>query len=167
MTVLEQITSKNASIFKSVRLQALQDSPSAFGSTYAKESQYSDADWLKRAADWSNDRSVGYLAMAPGEPCGIAAAFLDEHDPCKAHLVSMWVAPAYRRSGIGLTLIEAIRVWAVIRGTRLLRLNVTSNNLIAIEFYKRNGFSMTGNTEPYPNDPTLIEYEMSRSVSFA
>jgi len=31
-------------------------------------------------------------------------------------------------------------------------------------FYERLGFIRTGRTEPYPNDPALIEYEMSRPV---
>jgi hypothetical protein len=97
MPVLEQIGPKNALIFKAIRLQALQDSPRAFCSTYAKESQLSDADWLKRAVDWSSNRSVGYLALYQGVSCGIVAAFLNEHDPSKAHLVSMWVSPTHRR----------------------------------------------------------------------
>ncbi len=155
---LELITPKNASIFKAVRLQALQDSPAA------NESRYSEADWLKRAADWSSDTAVGYLAMASGRPCGIAAAYLDEQDRGQAQLTSMWVDPEHRRNGVGRALIEAIRAWAVNRGARRLRLTVTSSNLAAIEFYERNGFSMTGGTEPYPNDPDLVEYEMSRSI---
>jgi len=164
MVVLTQIVPSNASDFKAVRLTALQDSPTAFGSTYAKESQLSDADWLERTADWSGDRSVGYLAMDSGSPCGIAAAFLNERDPRIAHLISMWVAPAQRRARIGRMLIDAIDRWARERKVYTLQLMVTSCNNAAIEFYKRNGFSMTGNTKPYPNDPNLIEYEMSRAM---
>jgi ribosomal protein S18 acetylase RimI-like enzyme len=161
---LERITPGNSSVFKAIRLTALQDSPSAFGGTYARESELSDADWLKRAADWGGARSVGYLAMDSGSGCGIVAAFLDERDPLTAHLISMWVAPTHRRAGIGRSLIAAIDAWARTRGTHALRLMVTSSNQSAIEFYKRNGFSMTGNTKPYPNDPTLLEYEMSRAI---
>jgi len=165
MPAIEQISRSNALIFKDVRLRALQDSPTAFGSTYARESQLSDSDWLKRAADWSSNRSVGYLAMDDGAPCGIVAAFLNETDPFKAHLVSMWVAPTHRRVGVGRTLVTAVQSWAITRGARLLQLTVTSSNRAAIEFYVQNGFSMTGNTEPYSNDPTLIEYEMSRTIT--
>ncbi len=164
MLALERIAPSNALDFKTARLWALKDSPSAFGSTFAKESQLSDADWLKRATDWSSDRAVGYLAMDSGGVCGIAAAFLDESDPLKAHLVSMWVAPTHRRSGIGKMLIDGTCTWARGRGVHSLQLMVTSNNSAAIEFYKRNGFEMTGNTERYLNDPALIEYEMSRPI---
>ena len=164
MLVLEQISPKNALTYKRIRLQALQDSPLAFGSTYAKESQISDADWFKRAADWSSDRSIGYLAIGRGAPCGIIAAFLDQDDRSKVHLVSMWVSPSHRRGGIGRTLVEAIQAWARRQGANLLQLMVTNSNHAAIEFYKRNGFTMTGNTEPYPNDPALFEYEMSQPL---
>ena len=39
-----------------------------------------------------------------------------------------------------------------------------SNNQGAIELYLRCGFRMTGHTEPYPNDPGLFEYEMSKPL---
>jgi hypothetical protein len=31
-------------------------------------------------------------------------------------------------------------------------------------FYEQFGFSMTGNTEPYPNDPALFEYVMVKEI---
>jgi ribosomal protein S18 acetylase RimI-like enzyme len=37
---------------------------------------------------------------------------------------------------------------------------VTCNNDGAIGFYERLGFKKTGRTEPYPNDDTLMEFEM-------
>jgi ribosomal protein S18 acetylase RimI-like enzyme len=161
MAVLQEITPQVTQHYKDIRLRALQDTPSAFGSTFARESQFSDQDWIARALNLCTDRSIGYLAIDRGQYCGIAAAFLDEH---KAQLVSMWVAPDHRRSGIGRLLIDAIQSWTAQRGANTLALMVTSNNHAAIEFYKRNGFTMTGHTEPYPNDPALIEHEMSKSV---
>jgi ribosomal protein S18 acetylase RimI-like enzyme len=160
MVTLEQIAPSNASLFKATRLRALHESPLAFGSTYAKESQLCDEDWLKRATQWTSPRSIGYLAMSGNEPCGIAASFLDESDPRTAHFVSMWVDPAYRKKGIGRLLIDAIRKWAAGKGALRMRLSVTSSNVLAIKFYETNGFAKTGQTEPYPNDPNLFEHEM-------
>lgn len=165
MPLLEQITAANALAFKATRLQALQDAPLAFGSTYASESQLSDEDWLRRAKDWSSERSVGYLALEKGISCGLAACFLNERDPGKAQLISMWVAPARRREGVGQALIGAIQTWAKGKGADALRLTVTCNNRAALRLYEKLGFTLTGNTEPYPNDPTLIELEMSRSLA--
>jgi ribosomal protein S18 acetylase RimI-like enzyme len=165
MAHVEQISPANAMTFKAIRLAALRESPTAFGSTYAKESLLADADWVKRAVEWSSHRSIGYLAMEEDKACGIAAAFLNERDPTKAHVISMWIAPSHRRHGIGRLLIEAIREWAESRAVQSMGLMVTSNNTAAIDFYERIGFSKTGNTEPYPNDPNLFEYEMHRPIS--
>ena len=97
MITLEPITQQNAMIYKDVRLRALQDTPSAFGSTYARESQFTDADWIKRATQRSGGGSAGYIAIDGSIPCGIVGGFLDQENPMRAHLVSMWVAPSYRR----------------------------------------------------------------------
>lgn len=161
MPALEQITQTNVLAYKTIRLWALRESPRAFGSTYARESQFSDADWIQRVANLNTERSVGYLAVEDGRYCGIAGGFLDVQDPLRAELVSMWVAPTVRRSGVGGALIDAVRSWSKLRGAHTLQLMVTSENHSAIQFYERNGFSMTGHTEPYPNDPALFEYEMS------
>jgi ribosomal protein S18 acetylase RimI-like enzyme len=165
MIALVPVMAKNALTFKAVRLRALRDTPSAFGSTYAEESQLSDADWVARAAQWSGERSVVYLAIEEGTACGIAGSFLDQDDRTLAYLVSMWTAPTHRQRGIGRRLVNEILAWARLRRARTLRLMVTSSNEAAIQFYQRLGFSLTGRTEPYPNDSALIEYEMSRPVS--
>ncbi len=167
MPSLEQISTHNVLAFKTVRLRALQDSPGAFGSTFARESQFPDAEWLRRAANMNGEKAIGYLAMDDDRACGIIGAFRDENDLLSANVVSMWVAPSQRRTGVGSSLIVALQTWARSCGVYSLRLMVTSNNRAAIEFYERIGFSMTGNTEPYPNDPSVIEYEMSQVVPTA
>jgi ribosomal protein S18 acetylase RimI-like enzyme len=167
MITLEPITPQNASIFKAARLRALQDTPSAFGSTYAKESLLTDADWITRAGNWNGEKSILYLAMDTGEAVGIAGSYLDQDDATRAQLISMWTAPTHRQQGIGRLLVDKIRSWAYLRSARTLQLMVTSSNDPAISFYQRLGFTLTGHTEPYPNDPALVEYEMSLQVPSA
>ena len=96
--------------------------------------------------------------------CGIAGSFLDEDDRTRAHLISMWTAPTHRQQGVGRLLVNEIAIWARLRGADLLQLMVTSSNDAARLFYQRLGFARTGRTEPYPNDPGLIEYEMARAL---
>jgi len=165
MPTIELITQQNAMGFKDVRLRALQNTPTAFSSTYAEEFQLTDAEWVKRAARWTDETSIGYLAVDAGSPCGIAAGFLDKNDATRAHLVSMWVAPTHRRLGIGRTLVDAIIAWLRVKSVRTLQLLVTSNNDPAIRFYQQLGFQLTGRTEPYANDPALSNLEMIRSIS--
>jgi ribosomal protein S18 acetylase RimI-like enzyme len=161
---IEPITPQYTSIFKEVRLRALQDAPYAFGSTFARESQLTDTDWIQRVERWNGEMGVGFLAMDEEKPCGIAGAFLDQNDPTRAQLISMWTAPSHRQCGIGRLLVNAVLKWAQTRNARTLLLMVTSNNESAINFYRRLGFTPTGCTEPYPNDPTILEYEMSRPI---
>ena len=163
MIALEPITTQNVAAFRDVRLRALQDTPLAFGSTYARESQFSDEEWLQRVTRWNGENGIGYLAMDGIDGRGIAGVLLEEDATC-AHLVSMWIAPTHRKCGVGRLLVTEIASWARQRGADVLRLMVTSSNEPAMLFYQRLGFSRTGRTEPYPNDPALIEYETSRPI---
>jgi ribosomal protein S18 acetylase RimI-like enzyme len=164
LIVIEPITQRNISFFKDVRLRALQEAPYAFGSTYARESQFDDAEWTKRVERWNGERGVGYLAMDDSGACGIAGSLLDENDPTRAQLVSMWTAPTRRQHGVGRLLVNAVLNWAQGRNVRTLLLMVVSNNESAIRFYEGLGFTHTGRTDPYPNDPSILEYEMSRPI---
>ncbi len=164
MIAIEPITMQNAGVFKETRLRALQDSPGAFGSTYAREAQFSDADWAQRIERWNGDRGIGFLAMDGDSACGIAGALLEDGDGTVAQLVSMWTAPTRRGCGVGRLLVDGVQSWAARRGVVVLTLKVTSNNEVAMAFYERLGFTRTGKTTPYPNDPAVVEYEMSQPV---
>ncbi len=164
MVTLEPITPALAFVFKTIRLRALQDSPTAFSSTYERESKITDEEWLQRSVRWASDGSIGYIAYEMAKPCGLVICYAEAHDPPCAQVLSMWVDPAYRRAGVGRALIEALAAWAKSRGLHNLKLMVTSINRDAVEFYQRIGFRMTGRTEPYPNDPTITQHEMLLSL---
>lgn len=163
MITLAPVTLQNVWAFKDVRLRALLDTPTAFGSTYAQESQFPDDEWTRRALRWNGERGIGFLAMDGDLACGIAGSLLNV-DATRALLISMWTAPLYRQQGVGRLLVHQIMEWAHQRGARFLDLMVTSNNGPGAVFYERLGFARTGRTGPYPNDPALFEYEMSRPI---
>jgi ribosomal protein S18 acetylase RimI-like enzyme len=164
LIVIETIISQNLPLFKEVRLRALQEAPYAFGSTYASESAFTDSQWAARLDRWNGVRGVGFIALDGGSSCGIAGTLLDEKDPQRANLVSMWTAPSHRRTGVGRLLVDQVVEWVGGRNVSTLLLMVTSNNAGAIRFYEKLGFIRTGRTEPYPNDPAVTEYEMSRPI---
>lgn len=165
MITIEPITAQNVSLFKTVRLRALQEAPYAFGSTHAKEAEFDEAEWLRRVERMNGERGIGFLAMDGETACGIVGAFLDAEDTGRAQLVSMWTDPAHRQRGTGRLLVNEVLAWAGRSGARTLLLMVTSNNEPAMRFYEKLGFARTGRTEPYPNDPAIHEYEMSRPIS--
>lgn len=157
---LRAISLADKDLYRETRLRALKDTPSAFGSTYAREFALTDDEWRQRTANLTSGRAIGFLAMDEDQPCGLVAALPSEEIPGCFTVVSMWVAPTHRRLGVGMLLVNGIREWASSRNAQELRLMVTSNNPSAMDFYLRLGFTPTGHTEPYPNDPALFEHEM-------
>ncbi|MES2390001.1 MAG: GNAT family N-acetyltransferase [Acidobacteriota bacterium] len=164
MPTLTPITPAHAALYKQARLLALADNPSAFGSTYARESQLTDADWLTRCNSLDNITRTAFLALE-GEPpnqtpCGLVACFRDPADPTHAEVISMWVAPTHRRTGLSRRLLDTVREWAETQSITNLHLKVVSNNQPAIAFYHHYGFTFTGRSSPYPNDPRFYDLEM-------
>jgi len=143
----------------------LQDTPFAFSSTFEREAQFPDGEWLARVERMNGEKGIGFLALDGEDPCGIVASFLDEKDARRADLVSMWTAPTHRRKGVGKKLVDAVLNWAQARKVRTVVLLVTGNNESAIQFYEALGFAQTGRTEPYSNDPEVLEHEMEFFVA--
>jgi ribosomal protein S18 acetylase RimI-like enzyme len=160
LIAIERITLGSALVFKNVRLRALEEAPTAFSSTYAKEAAFLDEEWKKRAMRWSGGASAGFLAFDGDRGCGMVFSFAEELDRRRAQVVSMWVAPEVRREGVGRRLIEEVVHWARGREMRDVKLMVTSVNHGAIAFYEQLGFRMTGKMEVYPNDATIKQHEM-------
>jgi GNAT superfamily N-acetyltransferase len=96
----------------------------------------------------SRDRAVG---LAGGfTPPGAA-------DP---ELVSVWVEPAWRGTGLAAGLITAVADWAVAAGAASLRLWVTTANRAARRRYETLGFVATGEVALLQSDPTRTEEAM-------
>ena len=164
MVELHAIDPTDGARLKAVRLRALLDAPSAFGSTHADVSRWSDADWDRRAAQLAGERQVGFIAADASLDIGMVAGSLVDGEPTRAALISMWVAPTHRRRGAGRLLVSAVADWARSRGVTALVLSVTSSNSAAMQFYERLSFVPTGRTESYPNDPALLELELVRHL---
>ena len=77
MITFERLTGDNAEDFRTVRLAALKDTPSAFGSTPEKESKLTHEEWNKKAHYWSSDRSMAYVAIDGENPCALWVTLLE------------------------------------------------------------------------------------------
>jgi ribosomal protein S18 acetylase RimI-like enzyme len=129
-------------LLRDIRLRALRDSPSAFGSTYEREVGFGEADWRRRLEDAA---SVNVLAELGGRPVGMAGGFPDL--PGLLHVVAMWVEPDARGRGVGHALLRAVEDRARERGLGL-HLDVNTANAAARRSYERFGFRTTGETRP-------------------
>ena len=145
-------------VFRRVRLAALLDTPSAFGSTHAAESQMSDDEWAARTVAWatSDDRAM-FLARDADDVVGLVGLFREEPVP---QLISMWTAPAVRRQGVARALVDAALAWARASGETAVELWVTDGNDPAQRLYESMGFEVTGDVQPLPSDPCRDETRM-------
>ena len=159
MVVVREVKRDDWQTLRDVRLAALRESPSAFGSSYAREAQFTEEQWRARISD----RSVTFFAYLPesAEPAGLAGVYVPDG---VANLVSMWVRPPARGRAGGEALIGATADWAKARDRAWLLLWVTETNGPARRLYDRCGFALTGERQPLPSDPTLPEVQMRRPL---
>ena len=156
MIEIRRLGPEEWSTIRSVRLAALLDTPDWFWATHEEEVGRTEAWWrdFVGAGAW-------FVAFEGRRPVGIAAGLRDpELGEASRRVVSMWVEPAARESGVGTALIDAVVDWARGDGARDLQLQVTSGNQAAARLYERRGFALTSRSEAHPRDPTLIEREM-------
>ena len=143
---------------RSLRLEALQDSPLSYGSTHAREVLRPDRDWQERAAAGAaGDEEVAMAAVAAGRWVGMARGYLE---PPIAHLIAVYVTPDWRRRGIGEAVSQAVVAWAREREARAVLLSVSDWNTGARRVYESIGFVPTGITKSLPWNPDVTESEM-------
>jgi len=147
---------------RDIRLQALRDAPYAFGSTYADQVKFGEADWRQRIT-----RGGTFLAYLPevsvSEPAGMAGGY--QEAPGTVELISMFIRPRARGRGVGEALIGAVIGWALARDATSVHLWVTETNSHALRLYQRCGFTVTAERQPLPSAPALGEIGMTRPLA--
>jgi ribosomal protein S18 acetylase RimI-like enzyme len=124
-------------LWRDTRLRALADSPDAFGSTWA-EWQFADEDrWRQRLAAVPFNVVAVVGDQAVGQASGTQ---LDGEQ--RVELISMWVAPSARGSGVADALLAAVKNYAERVGAIAVRLSVRRLNERAIGMYQRASFAL-------------------------
>jgi GNAT superfamily N-acetyltransferase len=161
MVLVREVVADDWEALRDIRLEALHEVPEAFGSTYAREVAFAEADWQRRIASGGN--FLGYLPEASAtEPVGLIGGY--QADPATVELVSMYVRPQARGRGVGEALIATVIDWAAARNAKSVHLWVTETNKPARLLYERCGFTPTAERQPLPSNPTLGEFAMSRPL---
>ncbi|MGW4715630.1 N-acetyltransferase family protein [Nocardia sp. NPDC004260] len=146
-------------VFRRVRLAALTDAPQFFGTTLAEARARTESDWRRALSDRAQ-----FVAESAGTEVGTVAGMLDP-ERGGVHLISMWVAPRARGTGVSDRLVGAVLDWAVAGGHDVVRLEFAEHNAFAERLYLRNGFVRTGVSGPMaPGDPRR-EFEMAWRLS--
>ncbi len=129
--------------FRTVRLASLSEAPAAFGSRYD--------DWIDAPAErWTSRLTqvpLNLLAREGAAVVGVVSGQLVEEE--WVELISMWVAPAVRGTGVASQLIDAVADWASAQDRRTY-LMVRSDNERARRSYERAGFVDKGVPHGWP-----------------
>ena len=108
MIEVRRIRAGEGPALRSLRLKALADAPEAFSTTLEQGLQLSDAVWEERADRGAESSATAYfLAVDGGRFCGMVGVYAPEGSRVEIELISLWVDPAHRRTGIARALIHA------------------------------------------------------------
>ncbi|WP_323098300.1 GNAT family N-acetyltransferase [Intrasporangium sp. YIM S08009] len=131
--------------FRAVRLESLSEAASAFGSRYE--------DWVDAPVErWQSRLTQVPLTLLAREDTTVVGVVSGQPDGDRwVELISMWVAPAARGSGVAARLIGAVVDWAS-EQDRETFLMVRSDNARARKAYERVGFVDKGVPEDWPTD---------------
>ena len=152
--VLVRVGPDEWEVFRDVRLASLLDAPGAFGAAYADWVDAPESRWRARLTDVP----FTMVATLDGRGVGVVSgAVSDDH----VELISMWVAPDRRGTGLAGRLISSVVDWAGSRGQDTY-LMVRDDNARAIASYERAGFVDLGVPSDWPAD-VLRERRMRRA----
>lgn len=126
--------------YKTLRLEAVQDSPLAFLDTYEEELQKPDQLWQQRLATM-------LFAESEGEIVGMLGYYQEPSEKTRhiRHLVSLYVQKAQRRQGIARALLaEVIGHSQSDPQLKKLEISVISSQQPAFQLYQKMGFQVIG-----------------------
>jgi RimJ/RimL family protein N-acetyltransferase len=142
---IRRLTPADASAFQALRLAALQEAPSAFGSSYEEERDLSASTIEERLTArpdrgpfgaFEDDALVGLIALGRENMNKLAH---------KALIWGMYVTPSARGRGVGRALLlEALSFARSVPGIRQVNLCVNASNERAIRVYESVGFKSFG-----------------------
>ncbi|WP_432722144.1 GNAT family N-acetyltransferase [Jeongeupia wiesaeckerbachi] len=144
-TTIRRLLPADAARVHALRLAALQDTPSAFGSSHAEEQAMPlihTENRLAPSADrglfgaFDGDELVGMVGLGRENPAKLAH---------KAIVWGMYVAPGYRSRGLGKALLaETLTLARGVADVRQINLCVNASNTAARRLYESAGFEAYG-----------------------
>ena len=159
--VVRRLRADDVDVFRKVRLDALEESPDAFGETLQDART---ADWQLRTNSGAlfADRAV-FIAIADSLPVGMVFVKCASH-PETAFLGGMWVRPEFRRRGLGRSLVQDGLDFLRKADQTELSLWVTHDHVDVFAFYRSLGFRETGVTDTLRPGSNLLIHELRYSL---
>ena len=156
---VHRCTHEDASSLRDLRLEALRDSPDAFGTTYEAASQWTLDEWAMMAGGWNF-----YLGDVDRHLAGMASGGSHDIHPGTLWLFAMYVSVYARGSGLAQELLDAVVTWARAEGGTVLYLHVSTRAPRARAFYEKVGFRSNGEVMRMTRDPSIELVTMVKSL---
>lgn len=142
--IVRKLTVDDWSVFKKIRLEALELEPQAFGDSYSVLSKKKDNYWKK---ELSKRKQVWYGAFDNDKLVGIGSIKFVKMLKFNhiAHLSGIYVKKEYRGKGIGKLLFKT-RIDEAFRNEKIkkIKLIVNKTQINAIAMYESFGFKIVG-----------------------
>lgn len=142
--MIRRLVAQDAENYLTLRLEALQNSPESFGSTYEEEKDHPIDKYKTR---FQSRDSFTFGAFEDGILVGIIT-LVKEHRIKLRHrttIVAMYVSPSTRGLGIGKALMnEVIKTAKELEGVEQVYLTVVTTNTSAKNLYTSFGFEIFG-----------------------
>jgi GNAT superfamily N-acetyltransferase len=151
---------RDAVDLRAIRLEALADTPDAYGETYAECVAWSEETWALKAEQWNF-----YLAEINGHVVGMARGESHDSRSDTRFLFAMYVSPSARGTVAARLLVDAVTAWASAQGVDALYLYVSNAVPRARAFYTKVGFVTTGSSLSMHRDESLVCDEMRRELA--
>lgn len=142
--IIKKASLKDWKNYKEIRLDALEKDPESFGSSYEEEKKRSEKIWKNKL---SEKNRIALIAVKERRVVGILIIMFESGIKLAhiANIFSVYVKKEYRGKGISTELMrEALKLIESRKGTRKINLHVTTNQLPAINLYKKFGFKIVG-----------------------
>lgn len=139
--MIRQLGPDDLPVFKCLRLEALRLAPEAYASRIEDWQALADTEWRR-----SPTEQPVFAAFRGDEPVGLMGLIrqLPSKMAHRASLVMVYVREDARGTGVASRLLDGMVRHARSIGIRQLELAVSAENIAAIRFYLREGFSEIG-----------------------
>jgi len=165
MAIIRRLNLGEGALYRSVRLESLQESPDAFASRYEDAVTRSEQSWCDQADSTASGSDRATFIIAENRPVGLAALYRDGNDTKVGELIQMWVAPEKRGGTAASSLIDEIFLWAGDNNFSRVKAEVEISNSRAIQFYKKVGFIESDDQASYSSSSILLTKDVEQDAA--
>jgi len=161
---VRHLRADEADLHRKLRLEALRESPRAFGDTL-ESIERKGADYWNALTQRVCSVDAMVVALDGERQIGMIYGLRDQQIRQGARLGADWVDTQYRRRGAGRLLVHSVIAWAQTHGFAMARLWVGHEEEAAIALYERCGFVFIGLERQLEERPSIVLREMRRALA--